>query len=217
MQVSYLRQGVYTHMRTRTRAPIYMAVIAALMWLLAMAMVAGEEPTLNVDIEYKYNVTAVEFGGVTYYTDDTGLYYKYDEAGNHLETYRRIVVTTTAYTWADGIGDPAAGNPATTATGADAKNTYGIATCWGAIPRGTVLHVPGYGTFPVDDKCGRARKLFREENIILLDLRIREPSPDSTARRTPDEIRQIALNHGIRRDRPVLMRIWPSPEVEEDK
>ena len=126
-----------------------------------------------------------------------------DEDG---ELWKPITVTTTAYTWVDDLGSPAVVEPGRTATHQDAKRTYGVATDWRVLPRGTVLRIPGYGDAVVDDKCGKARREWRTNRDIIVDLRIPNRRYDGLWR-SNQEIRNIAFRHGIREDRTILRKV----------
>ena len=97
------------------------------------------------------------------------------------------------------FGYPAAGDPKTTSTGKDAVRTYGIAANLTNFPIGTEFHVSGYGVFKVDDRCGKSYTVKYD----LLDLRIPSLKYDGTWR---DPV-PVALNHGVRRNRTVLIRV----------
>lgn len=167
--------------------------------------------TVDPTREYKQ----VEFGGLTYYKrniGNDGLYYTFKN-GKLFEAYKKVGnVTTTAYTWVDGIGDPAAGDPTDTSTGKDARVTYGFASCYQDFPLGTKIHVPRYGVHVVDDGCGKARTVYRSQRKIsfsarekILDLRI--PNKKGNTWRSNEDIVRMALRHGIQEDREVMVRV----------
>jgi len=120
--------------------------------------------------------------------------------------WKPITVTTTAYTWLDDLGSPAVPEPGVTASGTDAKRTYGLATDWKVLPKGVTLRIPGYGDAVVDDKCGKARQVWREDKDVLVDIRIPNKGRGGDWR-SNDRIRSTAMRHGVREDRVVLRRI----------
>ena len=125
-----------------------------------------------------------------YYVDDQGTYWK------------PLVVTTTAYApTAEQCDD----TPGDTATGTDARRLYGIAADPRAVPYGTVLRVPGYGDAPVDDTGGAMRQNWAR-GIVHLDLRIPLRRYDGQWR-SEDDATRVAMEHGMRRDRIVLMKV----------
>ena len=126
-----------------------------------------------------------------YYVDDQGTYWK------------PLVVTTTAYAPTEEQCDD---TPGETATGSDARRVYGIAADPRALPYGTVLRVPGYGDAPVDDTGGAMRQDWARRGIVHLDLRIPLRRYDGQWR-SEDEATRVAMEHGVRRDRIVLMKV----------
>ncbi len=120
--------------------------------------------------------------------------------------WREQTITTTAYTWLDSVGEQGVTRPGFTATGKEAKNSYGYATDWGVLPKGTEIWVPGYGRFTVDDKCGAARAAWREDKTVVVDVRIPHRRYDGVVR-TAEEIVEIALNHGRRENRTAMVRV----------
>jgi 3D (Asp-Asp-Asp) domain-containing protein len=139
------------------------------------------------------------FAGQTYqvvgdfYVDADGTY------------WRPLVVTTTAYSPTESQCDD---TPGETATGSDARREYGIAADPRAVPYGTILRIPGYGDHPVDDTGGGMRRSW-ERGIVHLDLRIPLRRYDGHWR-SEDEATSVAMQHGVRRDRIVLMKV-PMP------
>ncbi len=125
-----------------------------------------------------------------YYVDDQGTYWK------------PLVVTTTAYSPTTEQCDD---TPGETATGTDARRVYGVAADPRAVPYGTVLRIPGYGDAPVDDTGGDMRRNWKR-GIVHLDLRIPLRRYDGQWR-SEDEATRVALEHGVRRDRIVLMKV----------
>lgn len=142
------------------------------------------------------------YGGKQYAVDDNGIFH--DREGRRWEA---ITVTTTAYTWADDGVDPSIGaGDGKTSINKDARRTYGIASGSPMVPIGSVIHVAGYGTFPVDDTGGALRRAWTQDKEIVLDLRIPELRYDGVWRSVP-AIKAIALRHGRKQDRIVLMMI----------
>lgn len=126
-----------------------------------------------------------------YYVDAQGTYWK------------PLVVTTTAYApTAEQCDD----TPGETATGSDARQEYGIAADPRAVPYGTVLRVPGYGDAPVDDTGGAMRQDWEKHGVVHLDLRIPLRRFDGHWR-SEEEATRVAMEHGVRRDRIVLMKV----------
>lgn len=117
--------------------------------------------------------------------------------------WRKIEATTTAY-----VAEAAqcGSDYLNTATMTRAREVYGIAADPRAIPYGTTLHVAGYGVFPVDDTGGAMRQAWRRSRTIHLDLRIPHRRYDGVIRSTA-ECNQIAMRHGIQRNRIILLRI----------
>ena len=142
----------------------------------------------------------ITFSGEVY--EVVGDYYL-DREGNYWEP---LVVTTTAYAPTESECDD---TPGITATGTDAHRKYGIAADPRAVPYGTILRVPGYGDAPVDDTGGAMRQDWVRHGIVHLDLRIPLRRYDGQWR-SEDEATRIAMEHGVRRDRIVLMKI-PMP------
>ncbi len=142
----------------------------------------------------------VYYGNIMYAVDSNGLYH--DRQGR---VWKPIIVDTTAYTWTDDGYDPTIGaGDGKTATGKDAIRTYGIASGSPKVPMGSVVHVSGYGPFKVDDTGGRLKRDWRNKGIITLDLRIPQLRYDG-AWRSVKQSRVIALKHGRRRNRLVLI------------
>lgn len=126
-----------------------------------------------------------------------------DEAGM---AWLPIQVTTTAYS---PTVEQCDGDPHVTARGTDAFSTYGIAADPRALPYGSALRIPGYGDFPVDDTGGRMRRSW-ESGVVHLDLRIPLRRYDGVWR-SASEATRVAMRHGVRRDRVVLLRApWPA-------
>jgi len=109
-----------------------------------------------------------------------------DANGYH---WKLLEVITTAYTYRSGIENE------TTATLQDAIASYGIASCPGALPYGTLVHVPNYGTYIVDD-CGRIPNEQFARGNILLDLRIPHRRYDGVWR-SEAECVNICNKHGV--------------------
>lgn len=125
-----------------------------------------------------------------YYVDDKGTYWK------------PIMATTTAYSPTREQCDD---TPGETATGSDARREYGVAADPRALPYGTVLRIPGYGDAIVDDTGGDMRRNWAR-GVVHLDLRIPLRRYDGHWR-SEDEATRVALEHGVRRDRIVLMKV----------
>ena len=151
----------------------------------APALPAPAEPETTVFAGQKYQVVD------EYYVDDKGIYWK------------PLVVTTTAYSPTTEQCDD---TPWETATGTNAREEYGIAADPRAIPYGTILRVPGYGDAPVDDTGGAMRQDWQQRGIIHLDLRIPLRRYDGRMR-SEYEATRVALEHGVRRDRIILMQV----------
>lgn len=121
--------------------------------------------------------------------------------------WKRMFVTTTAYTWLDDGFDHLIGaGDGRTSIGKDARSTYGIAADPRAIPYGSTIFVEGYGTYRVDDTGGALRRSYRNNGEIVLDLRIPNRRYDGVWR-SNTQIRSIARNHGRNRNRVVLIQI----------
>ncbi|MBA3685127.1 MAG: 3D domain-containing protein [Planctomycetes bacterium] len=118
--------------------------------------------------------------------------------------WRPLVVTTTAYSPTVEECDD---DPDCTATGTNAYTRYGVAADPKALPYGTILRIPGYGDAPVDDTGSAMRKSW-SRGIVHIDLRIPLRRYDG-AWRSEDEANRIALAHGVRRNRIVLMKVAP--------
>lgn len=141
------------------------------------------------------------YGNLTYVERNDGLLER------NGDLWRRIRVTTTAYTWKDDGYDPSTGaGDGKTSIGVDAIRTYGFATCPRAIPTGSTLHVSGYGVFKVDDTGGALRQAWRRNREIIVDLRIPQLRYDGVWR-SVNTIRRIALRHGRRRNRIILLKV----------
>lgn len=144
----------------------------------------------------------VNYGGHIYAVDEKGLYH--DRQGR---VWKPIKVDTTAYTWRDDGDNPRIGaGDGKTCTNKNAITTYGIASGSPVVPLGSKLHVSGYGIFDVDDTGGKLRREWRRKKVTLLDLRIPQKRYDGVWR-SVSRARAIALKHGRRRNRIVLILI----------
>lgn len=142
------------------------------------------------------------YGNTLYAVDENGYYH--DRQGR---VWRPIRVDTTAYTWKDDGNDPSIGaGDGKTATGKDAKRTYGIASGSPLVPYGSTIHVSGYGQFEVDDTGGRLKREWTRKGKIRLDLRIPQLRYDGVWR-SIRTARAIAFKHGVRRNRTVLLLV----------
>ncbi len=146
-------------------------------------------------------IASTQFDGLPYrVVDDTYV----DQDGTW---WRPLVVTTTAYAPTTEQCDD---DPESTATGSNAFRNYGVAADPRAIPYGTVLRIPGYGDAVVDDTGSGMRRSWAK-GIIHLDLRIPLRRYDG-AWRSEEEATHIAMSHGVRRNRIVLMKVeTPAP------
>lgn len=139
----------------------------------------------------------VNYGGHKYLVDNG---YYIDSRGRR---FRPITVTTTAYV---ARPEECGEDYKVTATGTSSRTTYGLATDWRALPRGSILHIAGYGIFPVDDTGGAMRQNWRNNRVIQIDLRIPHRRWDGVWRSTSECVR-IAKQHGVKRNRTVLLLI----------
>ena len=135
--------------------------------------------------------------------------YAVDEQGNYHDRQGRIwkpiTVDTTAYTWKDDGFDASIGaGDGKTAIGRDAIRTYGIASGSPRVPRGSTVHVSGYGQFEVDDTGGKLKRDWRNERVTTLDLRIPQLRYDGVWR-SVRTARAIAFKHGRKKNRTVLI------------
>jgi 3D (Asp-Asp-Asp) domain-containing protein len=119
--------------------------------------------------------------------------------------WQAIRVTTTCYV---PVREQCNDDPEHTAIGAPAFTTYGIAADPSALPYGTVMRIPGYGEFKVDD-TGKAMRKDWQRGIVHLDLRIPFQRFDGTWRNA-DVCNRIARKHGVQEDRIVLVQV-PEP------
>jgi 3D (Asp-Asp-Asp) domain-containing protein len=142
------------------------------------------------------------YGGIDYAIDEKGYYH--DRQG---QVWKPVKVDTTAYTWMDDGYDPSIGaGDGKTATGKDAKRTYGIASGSPMVPRGSLVHVAGYGQFEVDDTGGKLKSDWRKYRKVTLDLRVPQLRYDGVWR-SIKECRAIAFKHGKQKDRMVLVLV----------
>jgi len=119
--------------------------------------------------------------------------------------WKAIRVTTTAYV---PVREQCNDDPEHTATMTKAKLTYGIAADPRALPYGTVLRVPGYGQFRVDDTGGAMRQSW-QRGVVHLDLRIPFQRYDGVWRDAAT-CNRIAFRHGRQEDRIILVQV-PEP------
>lgn len=168
---------------------------AALAMTVALAALPGLETALTEPVEPTATETTA-FAGRAYTV--VGDLWQDADGG----WWRPVVVTTTAYAPTREQCDD---SPGETATGSDAFATYGIAADPRALPYGTVLRIPGYGEARVDDTGGDMRRAF-DRGVIHLDLRIPLRRADGRWR-SEDEATRVALRHGRRKDRTVLVKV----------
>lgn len=116
--------------------------------------------------------------------------------------WKAIRVTTTAYV---PVPEQCNEDPEHTATMTKAKLTYGIAADPRALPYGTVLRVPGYGQFSVDDTGGAMRQSW-QRGVVHLDLRIPFQRYDGVWRDAAT-CNRIAFRHGRQVDRIILVQV----------
>lgn len=143
----------------------------------------------------------INYGGKIYKELENGLYQ--DKDGG---LWKKIKVSTTAYTWVDDGFDSGIGaGDGITSIGKCAIKTYGVAADPKAIPYGSTVHVAGYGVYKVDDTGGAMRKSYRKGEIRL-DLRIPQKASNGQWR-SISTCRNIARRHGYQQDREVLLKI----------
>lgn len=123
----------------------------------------------------------------------------YDENG---DCWMALTVTTTCYV---PVVEQCNADPEHTATMTKAYTTYGIAADPDAIPYGTVMRVPGYGEFKVDD-TGKAMRRSWDQGVVHLDLRIPFQRFDGLWRDAAT-CNRIARKHGVQEDRIVLVQV----------